>query len=248
MLVTLAIEGISTMAALADDVAASEFHLSLRPTEGALLAIHGRGGRKADMGWLLDGSASEALEHVDLVDIGQQPGSAQPTRDDAAAGHAIRSLFSAPKVWGWGVRAISFGEARATLAAKAAEARSEARIVLHVRVEETDTASLRLPLVVGERVTLELWSNPSTGAQWQINAAQSDNLDGVQVTAGRSFDPDDPLDWRRRGLVGKPVLQEWRIAAAAAGRTRLTLDYGQPWETGTPPWRRLVIDIGSAAE
>jgi len=105
-------------------------------------------------------------------------------------------------------------------------------------------AAFSLPLAPGERVTLELWRNPSTGFSWRINEAESTGLDFVVVEAGRSYDPRDPTDWRMRGRVGAPVLQEWRLAPNAPGKARITLDYGRSWDD-TAPSRRLVIDVGA---
>lgn len=101
-------------------------------------------------------------------------------------------------------------------------------------VEEARDASFRIPLVVGERAVLELWTNRATGADWRIDTHASKGFNFVQVKPGRIYDPSDPTDWRLRDRGGTPVLQEWRIEAIQPGRAHIMLSYG-------PAWRKHIV-------
>ncbi len=218
------------------------FLLALQPTEGVLLALSGSKDRKTDRGWQLDRERTSGLDHVDVVDVGVRPGRVAPGGTDAV--ERLKGLFETPKLWGWGIRARSAGHAEIVLRHEPSAAGGAAgSIVIQVEVvDEGQNALFRLPFRPGERATLEIWTNPSTGAQWRVDPDASTGLGSVAIEPGRTYDPSDPTDWRLRDRVGAPMLQEWRIEAAEAGTASITLDYGPPWEKQTL-YRQLRIDV-----
>jgi predicted secreted protein len=88
----------------------------------------------------------------------------------------------------------------------------------------------------------EIWTNPSTGAEWRVGGDASSGPAAVVVSPGRTYDPTDPTDWLLRHRIGAPVLQEWLIEAFETGAAHVVLDYGPPWEKETV-YRQLLIDV-----
>lgn len=237
---------VSAMIAIpgAEAAGAKTYTLALEPTEGALLELHGPSdGADRDRGWTLDRGASSGLDHSEITDLGQRPVSGMRPGGGASDKGALSNMFDTPRLWGWGVRARQPGEIQAVLVPAATEANGRINLGMTV-AEDVQEVAFALPLEPGERVTLELWSSPSTGANWRINRTESAGLEIVTVEAGRSYDPRDPTDWGMRGRVGAAVLQEWRLAPNAPGKARITLDYGRSWDEIAPS-RRLVIDVGA---
>ncbi len=223
--------------------ATSPFMLTLQPIEGALLELLSPAGKESK--WRLDHEASSGLDHVDVVDVGEQPKRVPAPAPDASPKERVNDLFRAPKVWRWGIRARSLGHASIVLAPEPA-AEGDRKLIEVDVVGEAQDAAVRLPLQEGEHVLLEILANPSTGAQWRINASESTGLAFIKVQPGRTYDPSDPTDWRGRKIVGAPQLQEWQIEPIAPGMAHVALSYGQPWEE-QKVFRRLSIDAAIAA-
>jgi predicted secreted protein len=219
----------------------STFLLTLRPTEGVLLEFVGPSDRKAAHDWTIDPAESNGLDHVDVVDVGTRPSRIDVS--NIAPKERLKSLFETPKVWAWGIRARTAGHARIVLMS---DTQSDSTTVpkkqIDVQVvDEGRDAQFRLPFNLGERALLEIWTNPSTGAQWRIDVTASTGLASIKVEPGRTYDPSDPTDWRQRNKVGAPLLQLWQIDAVAAGAAHVVLDYGPPWEKKTL-YRQVHID------
>jgi predicted secreted protein len=224
-----------------------DFLFTLEPTEGVLLTLMGSKDGEADRGWRLDRGKSKGLDHVDVVDVGVRPARVPPASSDPTG--RVKGLFEAPKLWGWGIRARSAGQATVLLRREpptAAEAPAGAITIEVDVVAESRDARFRLPFREGERAVLELWTNPSTGAQWRIDPEASTGLSSVAVEAGGLYDPSDPTDWRLRDRVGAPMLQEWEIEAVVPGTAHVVLKYGPPWEAKTV-YRQLTIDSSVSA-
>ena len=216
--------------------------LTLEPTEGVLLTLMGSKDGEGDHGWHLDRGESDGLEQVDVVDVGVRPARVPPTSSSQAG--RVMGLFEAPKLWGWGIRARSAGQAKVLLRHEpSTPADALARdITIEVDViAGSRDARFRLPFREGERALLELWTNPSTGAQWRIDPDASTGLTSVSVEAGELYDPSDPTDWRLRDRVGARMLQEWTIEAVAAGTAHIVLKYGPPWNASSV-YRQVTID------
>ena len=96
----------------------------------------------------------------------------------------------------------------------------------------------------GQRFSIRLRSNPTTGYAWMLDGAPDSNLVNM-VTNVFEAPPDD-------GLVGAGGHEIWTFKARKAGETRVTLRYARPWEKGADPqvvtnaWRiRISADNGS---
>ena len=76
---------------------------------------------------------------------------------------------------------------------------------------------------IGNSYVIELQGNPSTGYRWRLNASSSENLGIVKVA-------DLGYSSARRGLIGAPAQQRFRITVTGAGFAKLVFDYVQPWE------------------
>jgi predicted secreted protein len=222
---------------------AHSFLLTLRPTEGALLEFLGSKEQESAGSWHIDLDKSNGLDHVDVVNVGMQPSRTASGGADAVA--RLKTMFQAPQVWAWGIRARSEGSADVLLRrnASASDGSPVEMKVIHVNVVNGGRDALfQLPLQPGERASIEIWTNPSTGAQWRVDAAASSGLAPIKIEPGRTYDPSDPTDWLLRGRLGASMLQEWRIVATDAGTAHIALDYGPGWEKQTF-YRRLLIDV-----
>ena len=79
---------------------------------------------------------------------------------------------------------------------------------------------------VGEQVTLELRSNPTTGYSWELTAAPDTSV--VRVVSDEYVPPAEQIP----GAGGSQ-----RIVVEGVSPGTATLDFGylRPWESGTPP-------------
>jgi hypothetical protein len=78
---------------------------------------------------------------------------------------------------------------------------------------------------VGSGFTIELDSNATTGYQWEVKPLD----DGVVSAGGHVYlDP-------ATGAVGAGGWEQFQFTAAAAGTTRVTLEYRRPFEPATTP-------------
>ena len=93
---------------------------------------------------------------------------------------------------------------------------------------ETPEQSREVTVDVGDTFSVTLCSNPSTGFSWMEQAAISDpsvlaQTDHQFQAPGEGEDPPPP---------GTPGQQTWIFKALAEGKSKLLLDYSQPWEGG----------------
>ncbi|MFC9894371.1 protease inhibitor I42 family protein [Nocardia sp. NPDC127579] len=102
-----------------------------------------------------------------------------------------------------------------------------------VTVTEADSGGERT-LRVGQRLTVRLASNPSTGYGWQLTALDQ-NV--VRPLGEREYVSDQPV------MPGTPGTELWTFAADAAGVTRLTMEYRRPWEPGADPARTFSLAL-----
>ena len=96
----------------------------------------------------------------------------------------------------------------------------------------------------GQRFSIRLRSNPSTGYAWMLDGAPDSNLVSMVTNVFEAPSGD--------GLVGAGGHEIWTFKARKAGETRVTLRYARPWEKGADPqvvtnaWRiRISADNGS---
>ena len=110
----------------------------------------------------------------------------------------------------------SSGDATTTTAATSTTA-SEGTVI---------TSPGTVELAVGERATLELEANPTTGYQWEPSAEP----DAAVVTI-----VSDTYVAGGSDAMGAGGTQRIVVEGVAAGSTTLELRYVRPWESDTPP-------------
>lgn len=79
---------------------------------------------------------------------------------------------------------------------------------------------MTLNLKVGDRFSIQLPENPTTGFQWAINP----NQDGLLTLQKTSYIPASPQ------LIGSGGQKIWEFKVKKAGKTNLSLKYWRPWE------------------
>ena len=98
----------------------------------------------------------------------------------------------------------------------------------------TVTASGPIALKVGERATIKLAANPTTGYQWEPTAEPDAAV--VRIVSDTYLAPDTDR-------VGAGGTQEIVVEGVAAGTTTLTMGYARPWEQGTAPAETATFAI-----
>ncbi len=76
---------------------------------------------------------------------------------------------------------------------------------------------------IGDKITVKLCANPSTGFQWKYETV------GDTVLNEEDHDFEEPQDEKVVGAAGKEV---WTFEAIEKGRTELRMEYSRPWEGG----------------
>lgn len=87
---------------------------------------------------------------------------------------------------------------------------------------QAEDHSVRLAL--GQKTTVQLEENPTTGYRWQIDSTKSDNLAIVRI---------DDLGFSAReggARVGASGTHRWSIESVSAGKARIVFEYLRPWE------------------
>ena len=106
---------------------------------------------------------------------------------------------------------------------------------------ETDSGKT-LTMEPGDRFSVTLKSNPTTGFQWSFAAPYDER---VLVLCGDTYiNPSESL------AVGAPGQQKLTFEAAGPGKTGVRLAYRRPWEKGAAPakvFHLLVFVKGDAA-
>jgi len=98
----------------------------------------------------------------------------------------------------------------------------------------TVTGSGPITLKVGERATIRLQANKTTGYEWDLTAPPDAAV--VTVVSDTYIAPDTPL-------VGAGGTQEFVVEGIAAGSTTVALGLARPWEEGTPPVETATFDV-----
>lgn len=76
---------------------------------------------------------------------------------------------------------------------------------------------------VGDKITVELCSNPTTGFQWKYE------IIGNIVLKEEDYDFEEAEDEELTGAAGKEV---WTFEAIEKGTTEVRMEYSRPWEGG----------------
>ncbi|WP_190295643.1 protease inhibitor I42 family protein [Halotalea alkalilenta] len=91
-----------------------------------------------------------------------------------------------------------------------------------------------LVLTTGERLSLLLPGNPSTGYLWQLD----DRPEGLRLLSAPRADEASDSD-----AVGAPLVYDWRFEAMRAGQGSLRLIYHRPWEEQAEPAGLFICPI-----
>ena len=75
---------------------------------------------------------------------------------------------------------------------------------------------------VGDKVYIELCSNPTTGFEWSYE------MSGDMAVKEEDHDFHSPED----DVPGTPGKEQWTFEGTAKGTTEVFMEYSQPWEDG----------------
>ena len=78
-------------------------------------------------------------------------------------------------------------------------------------------------VAIGETITVELCSNPTTGFEWKYETI------GKIVLQEEDYDFEEPED---EGVVGAAGKEVWTFEAIEKGTTELRMEYSRSWEGG----------------
>ena len=86
---------------------------------------------------------------------------------------------------------------------------------------------------IGDKIYVELCSNPTTGFEWSC-----------EMTGDAALKVEDH-DFEAPGsdLPGAPGKETWTFEAAKKGKTVINMDYSQPWEGGIKGEWAYKIDV-----
>lgn len=87
---------------------------------------------------------------------------------------------------------------------------------------------------VGDKISLELTANPTTGYQWQRVESRQEDL--VRFVS-RDFTAAAP------GRLGSGGMETWQFMALKPGRAYIEFEYVRPWEGETLPAQRKTIIV-----
>ena len=102
-----------------------------------------------------------------------------------------------------------------------------------VTLTERDSGKT-VEVAVGQKLVVELSSNPTTGYQWNVLG------DPVPLKFVKSDYATDPQAAGRMGAGGTQTL---RFAAKSSGKVELKLEYIRPWEKDVPPEKTFSATI-----
>ena len=102
------------------------------------------------------------------------------------------------------------------------------------RIKEFSDPSRTIEVAVGERFSILLDSNPTTGYSWETS--------GPTVGRGVVFTVSD-YEAPRTNLAGAPGRERLTFTAQSAGIEKLTFHYLRPWEKNTVPARTVTFTV-----
>ena len=76
---------------------------------------------------------------------------------------------------------------------------------------------------IGDKITVKLCSNPTTGFQWTYQ------ITGGTVIKEEDHDFEEPED---KGLIGTAGKEVWTFEAVEKGTAEVRMEYSRPWEGG----------------
>ena len=92
----------------------------------------------------------------------------------------------------------------------------------------------QLRLSVGDTLTVELKSNPTTGFRWMV--PEEGAKDVLKLNSDEFFAPGTDL-------CGAPGRQKLSFTAASPGETELRIVYIRPWKKDAPPAQKFTVKV-----
>ncbi len=94
-------------------------------------------------------------------------------------------------------------------------------------------------LAVGQRVTLTLTSNPTTGYRWAL----ADSGGGARARDGDAVYTQDPSPAGEPPMAGRGGSETWTFRAARTGSGTLRLAYGRSFEPSAAPAETFSVPV-----
>jgi len=91
----------------------------------------------------------------------------------------------------------------------------------------------QLSATVGQKFTITLESNQTTGYQWQLAKPLDESI--VKLVGSEYEAP-------KSGLVGQGGREVWTFEAVSQGITQIAMKYARPWES-TPPAQEQLFSV-----
>ncbi len=104
-----------------------------------------------------------------------------------------------------------------------------------ITLEEKNSGST-VTLSPGEKFSLSLAANPTTGYTWETAVPPDDHI--CKNTASHY-----QCHNQNNKIVGAGGIQHYSFSAIAPGKTKLKLLYRRNWETDIPPAKTFDLDI-----
>ena len=82
--------------------------------------------------------------------------------------------------------------------------------------------SVDFEVEVGDKIRIELCSNPTTGFEWEYEISSTT----VLREEDHDFEPPDS------DLTGAAGVETWTFESTATGTSEIDMEYSQPWEGG----------------
>ena len=95
------------------------------------------------------------------------------------------------------------------------------------------TQGEQISATVGQKFTIPLESNQTTGYQWQLAKPLDESI--VKLV-------DSKYEAPKGGLVGQGGHELWTFEAVSPGITQIALKYVRPWES-TPPAKEQLFSV-----
>ena len=94
-------------------------------------------------------------------------------------------------------------------------------------------------LAVGQRVTVTLASNPTTGYRWAL----ADSANGALARDGNAAYTQEPSPAGSLPVAGRGGTETWAFRAVRAGSGALRLVYGRSFEPGAAPAETFSVPV-----
>lgn len=110
---------------------------------------------------------------------------------------------------------------------------------IHVEIScndfEENPTSIRndFEIEIGDKIYVELCSNPTTGFEWSYE------MSGDTALKEEDHDFEEPDD----EIVGAPGMETWTFEGIDEGKTEIRMDYSQPWDGGTKSEWAYMISV-----